>query len=241
MNAPNSMYTEVEKDQRDQRIIEHISLVKRIAYHLVTRLPSNVQIDDLIQSGMIGLIEAAKNYDPSQGASFETYAGIRVRGAMLDDVRHADWSPRSLYRKMRQVREAIRDIENATGRDAKDQEVADRLDITLDDYHMIRRDSANAQIFSLDQAEDDPGQQSRLKSSQSEPLELLQNSHFKASLAEKIRTLSEREQMVMSLYYNEELNLKEIGLVLEISESRVCQIHSQALKNIRSKMSDWIA
>ncbi|MCW9048041.1 MAG: RNA polymerase sigma factor FliA [Gammaproteobacteria bacterium] len=241
MNAANTMYTEVQKGQRDQRIIENIGLVKRIAYHLITRLPSNVQVDDLIQSGMLGLIEAAKNYDPSQGASFETYAGIRVRGAMLDDVRHADWSPRSLHRKMRQVREAIHDIENETGRDAKDLEVADRLEITLDEYHTIRRDSSNAQIFSLDQTEDDPGQQNRLKSTQSEPLESLQQSSFKTNLAEVIATLAEREQMVMSLYYNEELNLKEIGLVLEISESRVCQIHSQALKNIRSKMADWIS
>ncbi|MCW8934396.1 MAG: RNA polymerase sigma factor FliA [Gammaproteobacteria bacterium] len=241
MNAANTMYTEVQKGQRDQRIIENIGLVKRIAYHLITRLPSNVQVDDLIQSGMLGLIEAAKNYDPSQGASFETYAGIRVRGAMLDDVRHADWSPRSLHRKMRQVREAIHNIENETGRDAKDLEVADRLEITLDEYHTIRRDSSNAQIFSLDQTEEDPGQQNRLKSTQSEPLESLQQSSFKTNLAEVIATLAEREQMVMSLYYNEELNLKEIGLVLEISESRVCQIHSQALKNIRSKMADWIS
>jgi len=241
MNATKTMYTEVQKKQRDQRIIEHIGLVKRIAYHLITRLPTNIQVDDLIQSGMVGLIEASKNYDPSQGASFETYAGIRVRGAMLDDVRHADWSPRSLHRKMRQVREAIHDIENETGRDAKDQEIAERLEISLDDYYAIRRDSSNAQIFSLDQTEEDPGQQNRIRSSQSEPLEFLQDSSFKTSLAEVITTLSEREQMVMSLYYNDELNLKEIGLVLEISESRVCQIHSQALNNIRSKMSGWIS
>jgi len=240
MNAAKTMYSEVQKDQRDQRIIEHIGLVKRIAYHLITRLPTHVQVDDLIQSGMLGLIEAAKNYDPSQGAGFETYAGIRVRGAMLDDVRHADWSPRSLHRKMRQVREAIHEIENTTGRDAKDQEIADHLDITLDEYHTIRRDSSNAQIFSLDQSEDDPGQQDRLKSIQSDPLEALHSSSFKSSLAQVIATLAAREQMVMSLYYNEELNLKEIGLVLEISESRVCQIHSQALKNIRAKMSAWI-
>ncbi len=240
MTATKTLYTDAQKDQRDQRIMEHIGLVKRIAYHLVARLPAHVQVDDLIQSGMVGLIEAAKNYDPSQGASFETYAGIRVRGAMLDDVRHADWSPRSLHRKMRQVREAIHDIENETGRDAKDQEIADRLEITLDEYHAIRRDSSNAQIFSLDQTEDDPGQQSRLQSSQTEPLDSLQKSSFKTSLAQVIATLGEREQMVMSLYYNEELNLKEIGLVLEISESRVCQIHSQALKNIRSKMADWM-
>jgi len=207
---------------------------------VISRLPAHVQVDDLIQSGMVGLIEAAKNYDPSQGASFETYAGIRVRGAMLDDVRHADWSPRSLHRKMRQVREAVHEIENKTGRDAKDQEVAQALDMTLEEYHAIKRDSSNAHIFSLEQTEDESGQQSRLKSSQSEPLDSLQNNHLKMNLARVIGELSSREQMVMSLYYNEELNLKEIGLVMEVSESRVCQIHSQALKHVRSKMMDWI-
>jgi len=241
MNAGNSMYADVQKDQRDQRIIDHIGLVKRIAYHLSTRLPANVQVDDLIQAGMLGLIEAARHYDPSQGASFETYAGIRVRGAMLDDVRHADWSPRSLHRKMRQVREVIHTIENETGRDAKDHEVAERLEITLDEYYVIRRDSANSQILSLDQSDEDPGYQNRLRATQGDPFETLHKSSFKQNLAEVIASLSEREQMVMSLYYNEELNLKEIGEVLEISESRVSQIHGQALKNIRSKMSGWTA
>ncbi len=235
------MYAQIHKDQRDQRIIEHIGLVKRIAYHLIVRMPPNVHVDDLIQSGMLGLIEAAKNYDPSQGASFETYAGIRVRGAMLDDVRHSDWSPRSLHRKMRQLRQAVQQIESETGCDAKDQDVADKLQITLDELYVIKRDSANSQIFSLDQVEDDPGQQSRLKSSQSDPLESLQRADFKRHLASVIASLAEREQMVMSLYYNEELNLKEIGHVLEISESRVSQIHSQALKNIRAQMKDWVA
>lgn len=235
------MYADVQKDQRDQRIIDHIGLVKRIAYHLATRLPANVQVDDLIQAGMLGLIEAARHYDPSQGASFETYAGIRVRGAMLDDVRHADWSPRSLHRKMRQVREVIHLIENETGRDARDHEVAERLEITLDEYYVIRRDSANSQILSLDQSDDDPGYQNRLRASHGDPFESLHKSSFKQNLAEVIASLSEREQMVMSLYYNEELNLKEIGEVLEISESRVSQIHGQALKNIRSKMSGWTA
>ncbi len=239
MNAGHTMYSDIHKDQRDQRIIEHIGLVKRIAYHLIARLPSNVQVDDLIQSGMLGLIEASRHYDPSQGASFETYAGIRVRGAMLDDVRHADWSPRSLHRKLRQLKEAAHIIENQTGREATDQEIAEQMEVSLEDVQAIRRDSANAQIFSLDQQEDDPGQQARLPSGESDPLETLQNNNFKLGLAKVIGTLSEREQMVMSLYYNEELNLKEIGQVLEISESRVCQIHSQALKTIRQRMTDW--
>ncbi len=232
------MYADIQKDQRDQRIVEHISLVKRIAYHLISRLPSSVQVDDLIQAGMIGLIEASKHYDPTQGASFETYAGIRVRGAMLDEVRHADWSPRSLHKKLRQVTEAMRNIENATGRDAKDTEVAERMGISLDEFHTIMRDASSARVFSIDQAEED-GHPLNMGADEKEPLSVLQQEGFQTALAKCIADLPEREQMVMSLYYNDELNLKEIGQVLEISESRVCQIHGQALSRIRAKLSDW--
>ena len=232
-----AMYAEIDKDQQDQRVIKNLVLVKRIAYHLISRLPSSIHVDDLIQAGMLGLIEASKHYDPSQGASFETYAGIRVRGAMLDEVRHADWSPRSLHRKMRQVSEAIREIENATGRDAKDNEVAEKLDISLDEYYVIMRDSSSSRIFSLNQAEEDG--QVVMGKQEKGPYDSLQKEGFQASLAKCIGELPEREQMVMSLYYNDELNLKEIGLVLDISESRVCQIHGQALSRIRTKLVDW--
>lgn len=232
-----AMYSDIDKDQQDQRVVEHLSLVKRIAYHLIGRLPSTIQVDDLIQAGMLGLIEASKHYDPSQGASFETYAGIRVRGSMLDEVRHADWSPRSLHRKMRQVSEAIREIGNATGRDAKDNEVAQKLGISMDEYYSIMRDNASSRIFSLNQAEEE-GQPVAGKK-EKDPFEALQKEGFQASLAQCVGELPEREQMVMSLYYNDELNLKEIGLVLDISESRVCQIHGQALSRIRAKLTDW--
>lgn len=232
-----AMYAEVDKDQQDRRVVEHLTLVKRIAYHLISRLPSSIHIDDLTQAGMLGLIDASKNYDPSQGASFETYAGIRVRGAMLDEVRHADWSPRSLHRKMRQVSEAVREIENATGRDAKDHEVAQKLEMSLDEYHTVMRDSASSRIFSLNQAEEDG--QPVMSGHEKDPYEALQSDGFKASLVATIGELPEREQMVMSLYYNDEMNLKEIGLILEISESRVCQIHAQALNRIRTKLADW--
>ena len=238
MLSGNTMYAEVQKHQRDQRIVEHIGLVKRIAYHLISRLPSSVQVDDLIQAGMIGLIEASKHYDPTQGASFETYAGIRVRGAMLDEVRHADWSPRSLHRKLRQVTEVMREVENATGRDAKDTEVAERMGISLDEFHTIMRDAASARIFSLDQAEED-GHPLNMGVDDAEPLAIMQQEGFQAALVKCIAELPEREQMIMSLYYNDELNLKEIGQVLDISESRVCQIHGQALSRIRAKLSDW--
>lgn len=232
------MYAEVDKDQQDQRVVQHLALVKRIAYHMIARLPSVIQVDDLIQAGMLGLIEASKHYDPSQGASFETYAGIRIRGSILDEVRHSDWSPRSLHRKMRQVNEAVREIENATGRDAKDGEVAKKLDISLDDYYVIMRDSASSKVFSLNQAEDD-GMAFNLSSSEKDPFATLDKESFKDSLAKCVDELPEREKMVMSLYYTDELNLKEIGRVLDISESRVCQIHSQALARIRGKLIDW--
>ncbi|MGH8511958.1 MAG: sigma-70 family RNA polymerase sigma factor, partial [Gammaproteobacteria bacterium] len=116
-------------------------LVKRIAHHLISRLPPSVQIDDLIQAGMIGLLEASRNYDPSQGASFETYAGIRIRGSMLDEIRKGDWAPRSLHRKARQVAKAVQEIEAEQGRDARDSEVAERLGITLDEYYQILHDA----------------------------------------------------------------------------------------------------
>lgn len=231
------MYAEIDKDQQDQRVVQNLALVKRIAYHLISRLPSTIQVDDLIQAGMLGLIEAAKHYDPSQGASFETYAGIRIRGSMLDEVRHADWSPRSLHRKMRQLSEAIHEIENATGRDAKDSEVAQKLGISLDDYYAVLRDSASSRMFSLNQAEEDG--QPVIGKQEKDPYDALQTEGFQASLARCIGELPEREQMVMSLYYNDEMNLKEIGLILELSESRVCQIHGQALSRIRAKLTAW--
>ena len=235
-----AMYAEVQKDQRDQRIVENIGLVKRIAYHLISRLPSSVNIEDMIQAGMVGLIEASKHYDPTQGASFETYAGIRVRGAMLDEVRHGDWSPRSLHRKMRELNHAIREIEHETGRDARDQEVAAKMGISLDEFHNIMRDSASSRLFSLDQGDEDGHPLTlNLTSKDREPFEALKKEGFQQALAHCISELPEREQLVMSLYYNEELNLKEIGQVLDISESRVCQIHGQALARIRAKLSDW--
>ena len=236
---PAAMYADVQKQQRDQRVLDHIGLVKRIAYHLLHRLPSSIQVDDLIQAGTIGLIEASKHYDASQGASFETYAGIRIRGAMLDEVRQGDWAPRSVHRKMRQVSIAIRDIEHATGRDARDIDVAQKLGISLNDYHDIMRDSASARLFSLD--DDDEEHPLQLRSDEREPLAVLQEAGFEQALARCIGELPTREQLMMSLYYNDELNLKEIGLVLEISESRVCQIHGQALARIRAKLVDWTA
>ena len=192
-----AVYSNVQKDQRDELIVNHLPLVKRIAYHLLGRLPSTVQVDDLIQAGTLGLIEAAKNYDPSQGASFETYAGIRIRGSILDEVRHGDWSPRSLHKKMRQLSEASREIENQTGRDARDFEIAEKLNISLDDYHVVLRESATIKMSSLSYSEETPDQDIP---TDKEPLSVLQKEGFQQALTRSISELPEREQMMKALY-----------------------------------------
>jgi RNA polymerase sigma factor for flagellar operon FliA len=236
-----AMYAANQENDRDDLVTLHAPLVKRIAYHLMSRLPPSVQADDLIQAGMIGLLEAARNYDPAQGASFETYAGIRIRGAMLDEIRRTDWTPRSVHRKARQVAEAVRQIENAKGRDARDVEVAELLGIDINEYHRILQDSTGCRIFSFE----DPGgmgedQDLRGAEHPNEPLNHLQHADFQKSLAKAIEGLPERERLVMALYYDEELNLREIGEVLGVSESRVCQIHGQALIRLRARMSEWV-
>jgi len=235
-----AMYVGTEAGAQDELVTRYAPLVKRIAYHLMSRLPPNVQADDLIQAGMIGLLEAARNYDKTQGASFETYAGIRIRGSMLDEIRKSDWTPRSLHRKVRQVTEAIRSIESEEGRDARDSEVAGRMGLSLQEYHRVLKDASGHKVFSF---EDLPvGEESVTESLSGErkgPLELLEMDKFRDGLAHAISGLPDRERLVMSLYYDEELNLREIGAVLGVSESRVCQIHGQALMRLKSRMSDW--
>jgi len=222
-------------------IEQHGLLVKRIAYHLMTRLPPSVQVDDLIQSGMIGLLEASRNYDPSQGASFETYAGIRIRGSMLDEIRKGDWALRSLHRKVRELTKAINEVEGKTGRDAKDVEVAEHMEITLDEYYQILQHASGHRMFSFeDLVTGEEGFSESLVENTISPPEQVEKERFKEALTKAISTLPDRERLVMSLYYEEELNLRETGEVLGVSESRVCQIHSQALVRLKSRMQDWI-
>jgi len=240
MNQVLAAYTDtvgVSARTQDELVEVHASLVKRIAYHLISRLPSCVQVDDLIQAGMIGLLEAGRNYDATQGASFETYAGIRIRGSMLDEIRKGDWTPRSLHRKVREISQAMRQIETEMGRDARDDEVAKRLDMSLEEYHRVLQDASSHQIVSF---EDIPSKDAKiidgLSAKITGPLESLQEENLKATLAKVISALPERERLVMSLYYDEELNLRETGEVLGVSESRVCQIHSQALIRLKAKI-----
>ena len=216
-------------------IERHSQLVNKIAYHLMARLPASVLVDDLIQSGMIGLLEAARNFDVNKGASFETFAGIRIRGAMLDEMRRGDWVPRSVHKNSRSIASAIAEVEKITGRNAKEAEVAKQLSISLPEYQQMLRDVNSSKLVAY---EDFGGADEGIvnpSDNQDTTFNKVSEVQFSAKLIKLIKELPEREALVLSLYYDEELNLKEIGLVLGVSESRVSQIHSQALHRLKAK------
>ncbi|MCW8826404.1 MAG: RNA polymerase sigma factor FliA [Gammaproteobacteria bacterium] len=231
------MYEANGQQSRDELVTQHAGLVKKIAYHMIARLPASVQVDDLIQAGMMGLLDAASHYDASQGAAFETYASIRVRGSMLDELRRNDWAPKSVHRKGRELSAAIHRVEMRTGQDASDREVADEMGVTLDEYHKILLDSNVCQIASFDMLSGS-GDESREHFADDipDPTAQLMDQQFQKGLIEAIDCLPEREKLIMSLYYESDLNLKEIGLVIGVSESRVSQLMSQAHGRLRARM-----
>ncbi|GAC27134.1 MULTISPECIES: RNA polymerase sigma factor FliA [Alteromonadaceae] len=225
---------------KNQLVERHAPLVKRIAHHLIARLPASVLVDDLIQAGMIGLLEAAKNFDGSKGASFETFAGIRIRGSMLDEIRKGDWTPRSVHKNSRAITQAISQVEKATGRDARDIDVAERLQVSVQEYHqMLNEVNAGKLVGIEDLGVSEDVLTTDATKGENSPFENMVQGSFQKALARAITTLPEREAIVLSLYYDEELNLREIGEVLEVSESRVSQIHSQAMLKLKSKMQSW--
>lgn len=236
------VYDKPKEGDQEIRVEDYTYLVKRIAHHMMARMPSCVQIEDLIQAGMLGLLEAAQKYDPSKGASFETYSGIRIKGAIVDEMRRGDWAPRSVHRNTRRVAEAISAVEARTGKDARDYEIAEEMELSLDEYHAIARDSASTRLFSYEETfENDeavavePTQSIGLQG----PAQQVHRQAMQQALAEAIAKLPERERLVLSLYYEQEMNLKEIGLVLGVSESRVSQIHSQAALRLKARLQDW--
>jgi len=216
-------------------IERHTQLVNKIAYHLLARLPASVLVDDLIQSGMIGLLEAARNFDSSKGASFETFAGIRIRGAMLDEMRRGDWVPRSVHKNSRSIAMAISEVEKNTGRDAKEAEIAKQLGVGLSEYQQMLRDVNCAKLVAYEDLNGAEDAVSIGSTPQDCIFHEVSEAQFSDKLISMIKQLPEREALVLSLYYDEELNLKEIGLVLDVSESRVSQIHSQALHRLKAK------
>ncbi|HRP98174.1 MAG TPA: RNA polymerase sigma factor FliA [Rhodocyclaceae bacterium] len=214
-------------------------LVKRIAYHLMAKLPSSVQLDDIIQNGMMGLLDAINRYEDGLGAQFETYAVQRVRGAMLDGLRDDDWLPRSLRRDMRRIESAIHNLEQQNGRQPTEAELADALDMPLADYQRMLQDARGHQLVYFEDLGDPDGDdffERHVVDQDSDPLDLLEDADMRSTLVKAIDDLPEREKLVMSFYYDQELNLREIGEVLGVTESRVCQLHSQAVARLRARM-----
>tara|TARA_R100000687_G_scaffold71257_1_gene61070 strand:- start:220 stop:948 length:729 start_codon:yes stop_codon:yes gene_type:complete len=233
-------YADVQCGDRDRLVVTYAGLVKKIAYHLIARLPASVDVEDLIQAGMIGLLEAASHFQADKGASFETFASIRIRGAMIDQLRKGGWAPRSVSRQLREMGNAIQRVEHRLGREASSKEVASEMGITIDEYFSILQDASSVQLCSLEQVSNDAGEISDGgESEEGATLSTVLADDFQRDLSKQIERLPDKEKLVLALYYDNGLNLKEIGEVLEVSESRACQIHSQAIVRLKSRMSAW--
>jgi RNA polymerase sigma factor for flagellar operon FliA len=233
------MYNAAGQINKDQLVQRFAPLVKRIAYHLMARLPSSVQVDDLVQNGMMGLLDAINRFESGMGAQFETYAAQRVRGAMLDGLRENDWLPRSLRRDFRRIEVAVSQLEQYFGRAPSEQELADSLDMTLADYQKMLQDARGHQLISFEDMVEDGDEdflERHLTDESSEPSKILEDQSLRQLLAQGIELLPEREKMMMALYYEQDLNLREIGAVMNVTESRVCQLHSQAVARLRARL-----
>ncbi|OTA17635.1 flagellar biosynthesis sigma factor [Xenorhabdus vietnamensis] len=218
----------------------YVPLVRHEALRLQVRLPASVELDDLLQAGGIGLLNAVERFDSMQGTAFTTYAVQRIRGAMLDELRSRDWAPRSVRRNAREVTQTIRKLEQELGRPASEQEVAKELKINLIEYRQILLDTNNSQLFSYDEWHEIHGESCEPiieEEHETNPLQQLLEGDLRQRVIDVIESLPEREKMVLTLYYQEELNLKEIGAVLNVGESRVSQLHSQAIKRLKARLN----
>ena len=222
---------------------QYSPLVRRLAHQMMAKLPANVEVDDLIQVGMIGLADALSRFDPAQGVQIETFATQLIRGAMLDELRGADWLSRGTRKQQRDIEKAVHRLEQRLGRAPHESEIAVEMGLSLDDYQEMLGKVRGTQLIYLEDMSGDEGDQDFLDrhvaDRGSDPQHLLQDDRMRHALVEAIKKLPEREQLVMSLYYEEDMNLKEIAAVLGVTESRVCQLHSQSIARLRVKLREW--
>ncbi len=231
-----------KKPSKEDLIRQHAPLVKKIAYHLMARLPASVEVDDLIQVGLIGLMDALERFDGNQGAQFESYATQRIRGAMLDDLRDADWLPRHIRQKSRQIETAISRLEQRLGRSPAESEISAEMGVALGEYQSMLGDVKGNQLLYYEDFNDEESTdflERYLVDGAADPLALLEDDGFRHGLVDAIEELPEREKNLMGMYYEQDMNLKEIGAVMGVSESRVCQLHSQAVARLRAKLKPW--
>jgi RNA polymerase sigma factor for flagellar operon FliA len=234
------MYTAKGQLDRDALIRQYSPLVRRLAHHMMAKLPPSVQVDDLIQVGLIGLSEALTRYEATQGVQFETFATQRIRGAMIDELRENDWMSRGSRKSQKEIEGALHRLEHRLGRSPSESEIAAELGMSLADYQTLLGKVQGTQLVYLEDMSGSEGDDSFLDrhmvDDEGDPMQLLRNQRLRQSLVEAIKGLPEREQYIMSMYYEQDMNLKEIAAVLGVTESRVCQLHSQSIARLRAKM-----
>lgn len=237
------MYATTGRLDKTTAIKQYAPLVRRMAHHMLSRLPANVEIDDIVQAGLIGLMDAVGRYEETQGAQFETYATQRIKGAMLDELRAADWLPRSVRKNQRSIETAISKLQQRFARPPTDAEIAKEMALTIDDYHAMLADARGLQLVHFEDFsasdDDDDFLDRHCPDSSAEPSEMLREERFKQALVGAIGDLPEREKHLMGMYYEQDMNFREIAAVLGVTESRVCQLHTQAVSRLRTKLKNW--
>jgi RNA polymerase sigma factor for flagellar operon FliA len=222
---------------------QYAPLVRRIAHQMIAKLPANVELDDMIQAGMIGLMDAVNRFEESQGTQFEVYAASRIRGSMLDELRAGDWLPRSARKSQRDIENAIHRLEQRLHRTPHESEIAGELKLSVAEYQELLGDARGAQLVYFEDLGGSTDSEDYLErhvaQNGGEPLEILRDKRFRTALVAAIEDLPERERLLMSMYYEQDMNLREIGTVMGVTESRVCQLHSQAVSRLRAKLKSW--
>jgi RNA polymerase sigma factor for flagellar operon FliA len=238
------MYTANGRPDNNAMLKQYSPLVRRLAHQMIAKLPANVEIDDLIQVGMIGLHDALGRFDAAQGVQFETFATQRIRGAMLDELRGTDWMSRGNRRQQRSIESAVHKLEQKLGRAPQESEIAKEMEMSLTEYQELLGKVRGTQLVYLEDMSGDDGDDDYLdrhvtRNDDANPMALLQDQRMREALVAAIKHLPEREQYVMSMYYEHDMNLKEIAAVLGVTESRVCQLHSQSIARLRVKLREW--
>jgi len=237
------MYTAKGQLDANAMLRQYSPLVRRLAHQMIAKLPANVELDDLIQVGMMGLSDALSRFDAAQGVQFETFATQRIRGAMLDELRGNDWMSRGDRRHQRTIEAAVHKLEQKLHRAPTESEIAQEMGLSLADYQELLTKVRGTQLIYLEDMSGDDGDEDYLDrhvhDEEANPLGRLQDQRMRQALVEAIKNLPEREQYVMSMYYEHDMNLKEIAAVLKVTESRVCQLHSQSIARLRTRLREW--